>query len=106
MQLLFISSFSERKKKRDHVKSIHQLHPAFSSQNYLQVKNMHRIIKKYGILTQRSSSINHFKRLKQNGFSRMEDITDKRQPDRVKDKAGKYISDVQGKYQGYWKPCL
>lgn len=52
MQLLFISSFSEGKKIRERVrsvKSIHQLHSAFGTQKYSQVKNTHRLIEKYGI---------------------------------------------------------
>lgn len=60
----FINSFSGGGK--DPVKSNHQLRAVLGFQKHSQVKNMHLGIKKYGILIQRSSSINHVEGLKRN----------------------------------------
>lgn len=61
------------KKKKDCIKSNHQLPATFRFQKHSQVKNMHLRVKKYGILIQRSSSINHFRR-RANGLTGTEAI--------------------------------
>lgn len=67
------TAFSGKKKKKDCIKSNHQLPATFRFQKHSQVKNMHLRVKKYGILIQRSSSINHFRR-RANGLTGTEAI--------------------------------